>query len=311
MTKSLDLRDGPTLLDLDFQGHPGVIAAYVVADAGEYALVETGPTSTLETLLAGLEAIGLAPKDISKLLVTHIHLDHAGAAGTLVRRYPHLQVCVHEVGAPHLEDPSKLLASAQRIYGDRMESLWGEVVPVPPENVTRLSDGDTIQIGATQLIALYTPGHASHHIAYLDPDRQEIFTGDVAAIRLQRFDYVRPATPPPDVDLQLWSASLARLQAQRARAIHLTHFGSFTDVERHLTAARDQLFAWAAFIECRLARHHSVEEMKVALKERADTEVLQAHDDPGALRQYDLAAPTGMSVDGYLRYFRKRPPDDR
>jgi hypothetical protein len=145
-------------------------------------------------------------------------------------------------------------------------------------------------------------------VAYLDADRGEIFTGDVAAIRLQGFDYIRPATPPPDVDLGLWAASLDRLRATHPKAIHLTHFGTFTDVDRHLTVAREQLFAWAAFIENLQARNYELDHMKAALKERADAEVLQAHDNPEAVRQYELAAPSGMSVDGYLRYFRKRAP---
>jgi glyoxylase-like metal-dependent hydrolase (beta-lactamase superfamily II) len=306
VTRPLNLRDGLSVIDLDFQGEPGVIAVYLIEDAGEYALLEVGPASTLDALLEGIREAGVNPEAISKLIVTHIHLDHAGAAGTLVQRYPHLQVYVHEIGAPHLEDPSKLLVSAGRIYGDRMGPLWGEVVAVPATNITPLSDGDSVRVGNAQLTALYTPGHAYHHVAYLDADHGEIFTGDVAAIRLQGFDYVRPATPPPDVDLGLWTASLDRLRDSHPRAIHLTHFGSFTDVDRHLTAAREQLFAWGEFIEDLQARNYDPDEIKAALRERADAEILHAHDVPEAMRQYELAAPSGMSVDGYLRYFRKR-----
>jgi glyoxylase-like metal-dependent hydrolase (beta-lactamase superfamily II) len=257
-------------------------------------------------LLDGVREAGVAPEAISKLIVTHIHLDHAGAVGTLVQRYPHLHVYAHEIGAPHLVDPSKLLSSATRIYGDRMEGLWGQVLAVPAANITALSDGDRVRIGTFELVALYTPGHASHHVAYLDEEHAEIFTGDVAAIRLQGFDYIRPATPPPDVDLALWSASLDRLGACNPRTIHLTHFGSFSDVGRHLAVTQEQLLAWAAFIEDLQTRNYEPDAMKAALKERADAEVQQAHNDPEALRQYELAAPSGMSVDGYLRYFRKR-----
>jgi glyoxylase-like metal-dependent hydrolase (beta-lactamase superfamily II) len=306
VTRPVRLRDGLSLLDLNFQDQPGVIAAYLIESGGEYALVEAGPSSTLDALLEGVRQAGIAPEAVSKLIVTHIHLDHAGAAGTLVRRYPHLQVYVHEVGAPHLIDPSKLLSSASRIYGDRMDQLWGEVLAVPATNIHALSDGDRVIIGTSELVTLYTPGHASHHVAYLDAEHEEVFTGDVAAIRLQGFDYIRPATPPPDVDLELWSTSLKRLQDINPRSLHLTHFGSFSDVERHLTAAREQLYAWAAFIEDLRDRDYEPEAMKLALKERAEGEVLRAHNDPEALRQYELAAPSGMSVDGYLRYFRKR-----
>lgn len=306
LTRVTELRAGLFEIDLDFQGEPGVIAAYLLKHANECALVEVGPTSTLDALLGGIQAAGVEPEAISKLLVTHIHLDHAGAAGSLVQRFPHLQVHVHEVGAPHLADPSKLLASAQRIYGDRMDELWGDVLAVPVANLVALTDEDSIRIGGSELTALYTPGHASHHIAYLTEDRREVFTGDVAAIRLQGYEYVRPATPPPDIDLELWTTSLDRLRALQADTLHLTHFGSFSDVDRHLTVARDQLYAWAEFIERLQAQGWQPEEMKLALRERADGEVLSVHQDQEAVRRYELAAPSGMSVDGYLRYFKKR-----
>lgn len=306
MTRVTEIRAGLSLIDLDFQDEPGVIAAYLMEDAGEYALIEVGPTSTLDALLEGVRAAGIDPGSISKALVTHIHLDHAGAAGSLVERFPHMQVYVHEVGAPHLVDPSKLLASAQRIYGDQMDALWGDVLAVPPANLIALSDEDSVRIGGTTLTALYTPGHASHHVAYLTEDRREVFTGDVAAIRLQGFDYVRPATPPPDIDLEKWTTSLERLRALKVETLHLTHFGSFSDVDRHLSLAHDQLYAWAEFIQNLEAQAREPQEMKRALRERADAEVLAAHRDQEAVRRYELAAPSGMSVDGYLRYFRKR-----
>jgi glyoxylase-like metal-dependent hydrolase (beta-lactamase superfamily II) len=309
VTRAIELRAGLFLIDLRFQGESGVIAAFLLGNAGEYALVETGPTSTLDALLDGIQAAGVAPEAITKLLVTHIHLDHAGAAGTLVKLFPHLQVYVHEVGAPHLADPSKLLASAQRIYGDRMDALWGEVLAVPSANIVALSDRDSVRIGHAELTALYTPGHASHHVAYLDTEQREVFTGDVAAIRLQGFDYVRPATPPPDIDLELWTASLDRLRGVHADTLHLTHFGSFSDVNRHLMTAQDQLFAWATFIENLQDQGREPLEIKSALRDRADAEVLAVHPDKEAVRRYELAAPSGMSVDGYLRYFRRRDRD--
>lgn len=306
MSRLVEVRAGLTAIDLQFQRQHGVIAAYLLEDAGDYALVEVGPASTLDALLTGLDAAGVNPEAVSKLIVTHIHLDHAGAAGSLVRDFPHLRVYVHEVGAPHLADPTKLLASAGRIYGARMQELWGETVAVPPANIVALADGASVTVGRLNLTALYTPGHASHHVAYLDPERGEIFTGDVAAIRLQGYEYVRPATPPPDVDLELWSASLERLASCSPSALHLTHFGSFPDVDRHLREARYQLMHWGAFVAELQARGTDRESIKEALKGRADAEVLAAHGDPEAVRQYELAAPSGMSVDGYLRYYRRR-----
>jgi glyoxylase-like metal-dependent hydrolase (beta-lactamase superfamily II) len=300
------VREGLHIIDLDFQGEPGVIAAYLLESAGEYALVEVGPTTTLEALLAGIRTVGVEPAAISKLIVTHIHLDHAGAAGSLIRRFPSMRLYVHEIGAPHTIDPSKLLASAERIYGDQMGPLWGEVVPVPSESITTLRDGDTIAVGAARLAVLYTPGHASHHVVFHDLDHNDVFTGDVTAVRLQGYDHVRPATPPPDVDLDLWTGSLERLRSLQPAAVYLTHYGAFRDVETHLHRARSQLYAWADFVEGLQKQDLPRDEMKAQMKERADAEVRADHDDPEAIRRYEFAAPAGMSVDGYLRYFRKR-----
>jgi glyoxylase-like metal-dependent hydrolase (beta-lactamase superfamily II) len=196
---------GPDLhcIDLEFQSMPGVIASYLLSGGGEYALVETGPSTTLAALADGLEQLGVSPEQIGTLLVTHIHLDHAGAAGVLVDRYPHMQVYVHEVGAPHLIDPSKLLVSATRIYGDRMDELWGEVKPVPAQNVHAVTDGDVVSAAGHHLKALYTPGHASHHVAYQDDATGDMFTGDVAgatdpsARHRSRLVAREPATHPP------------------------------------------------------------------------------------------------------------------
>ncbi|HEX6506330.1 MAG TPA: MBL fold metallo-hydrolase [Chloroflexota bacterium] len=311
MTEERRLRDGLYLIDLRFQGEPEVIAAYLLESAGEYALVEVGPTTTLDALLDGVRAAGVAPESISRLLVTHIHLDHAGAAGALIRRYPSMQLYVHELGASHMADPSKLLRSAERIYGDQMGPLWGEVVPVPDSNITTVSDGDVVDIGDTRLTVHYTPGHASHHVAYRDAGHGDVFTGDVAAIRLPGFDYVRPATPPPDIDLDLWSASLDTLEALQPSTIYLTHYGPFRDVDAHIARTRAQLFAWADYVEDLATRGEDAAAIKAELIHRAEEEVRAAHDDPEAVRRYELAAPAGMSVDGYLRYFKQRAAASR
>jgi glyoxylase-like metal-dependent hydrolase (beta-lactamase superfamily II) len=300
------VRDGLWCIDLGFGGEPEVIAAYLIADGDEFALIETGPTSTVDALEAGVRAAGVEPQQISTVVVTHIHLDHAGAAGTLVDRYPNMHIYVHEVGAPHMEDPAKLIASARRIYGDRMDELWGPVVPVPADRLTAVRDGDRLSVGGAVLDILYTPGHASHHVAIVDNARREAFSGDVAAIRLPGFEHVRPATPPPDIELALWNDSLHRLAALHLNRIHLTHFGSFDDVAGHLEHTEAQLAAWAEFIETLSARGASLDELKSALQDRGENEVMSDAGSREAVRRYDLAAPTGMSVDGLLRYFRKR-----
>jgi glyoxylase-like metal-dependent hydrolase (beta-lactamase superfamily II) len=300
------LDEGLALIDLHFQGQPGVIGAYLIEDAGETALIEIGPGSTLETLLEGLREAGVAPQEISKILVTHIHLDHAGAAGSFIRRYPHAQLYVHENGAPHMVDPERLLASATRIYGDMMGPLWGEFLPVPEENVHVLTDGETIAVGNRTLTEYFTPGHASHHVIYHDADRGQVFTGDVAAVRLQGYGYVRPPTPPPDLDLEAWGESIERIRGLGPSSLYLTHFGPFTDVDRHLREASGRLLAWADVVRHAVEIGQDRPAIVDNLTLRGDAEILQESRDAEAIRRYELATPYGMTVDGYLRYLRKR-----
>lgn len=300
------LGDGLRCIDLEFQGQPGVIAAYLLEDRGERALIEIGPTSTLDTLLRGLDDVGVEPESISKVLVTHIHLDHAGAAGTFIRRFPQAHLYVHEAGAPHMLDPTKLLASARRIYGDMTGPLWGDFEPVPEGKLTTIGEGDTVEIGNRRLDVLYTPGHASHHVAFHDAERQGIFTGDVAAVRLQSYDYVRPPTPPPDLDLEKWSASIQRVRELHPRELYLTHFGPFSDVEPHLDATERRLYDWAEVIERAVDSGQDRPEITDNLRLHADRELLDETSDARVLQRYELATPYGMTVDGYLRYFKKR-----
>lgn len=215
------------LIDLRHQGLDGVIGAWAL----DGLVVDPGPEPCVEVLLEGLG--GEAPRAI---LLTHIHLDHAGASGALVRRFPEIEVYVHESGAAHLADPTKLLASASRLYGESMQELWGEVVPVPAENLRRLSGGETVE----GLEVEYTPGHASHHVAYLDAASGDAFVGDVAGVRVSP-GYVLPPTPPPEIDLEAWMRSLELLERRRPKRLCLTHFGALEDVGVHLARVRDSL----------------------------------------------------------------------
>lgn len=300
------LDDGLSLIDLDFQGRPGVIGSYLLEDAGESALIEIGPGSTLDALVAGLQEAGVAPEDISKILVTHIHLDHAGAAGSFIRRFPQAQLYVHQNGASHMVNPEKLLASATRIYGDMMGSLWGEFLPVPEENLHVITDGETITVGNRALTEYFTPGHASHHVVYHDPNRGHVFTGDVAAVRLQGYSYVRPPTPPPDLDLEAWGESIERIRHLQPTSLNLTHFGPFTDIDRHLQEASSRLLAWADVVAHAVDIGQDTAAIVDSLTIRGDSEILEESRDAGAIQGYELATPYGMTVDGYLRYFRKR-----
>jgi glyoxylase-like metal-dependent hydrolase (beta-lactamase superfamily II) len=297
--------DGMHVIDLQFQGMSGVIAAYLLQDGDERILIEVGPESTLPVLLAWLEEHDIAPESINALVVTHIHLDHAGAAGAWIERFPRTRLLVHEVGAPHMIDPSKLLVSATRIYGDQMGPLWGRVIPVPAANVTALTDGDVVTVGRRKLTAIYTPGHASHHLIYHDPETGAGFTGDVAAIRQQGFDYVRAATPPPDISLEHWRESLDRIEALQPQTLYLTHFGGFNDASAHLAQTRHRLEDWAGVVQRAMQSGTDPNEIKRLLLAHADRE-MGADADPSSVRRYELATPTGMSADGLIRYFTKQ-----
>lgn len=301
------LGDGVTLLDLDFQGHPGTVAAYLVSDGDAHVLVETGPGSTLPALRAGLAAVGLAPEALTGIVVSHIHLDHAGAAGALLQEAPRARFYVHPAGAPHMLDPSKLLRSAGRIYGDAMDRLWGAFAPVPADRLVTVDDGARIPVGAHRaLVALHTPGHAVHHIALHDPDTGDVFTGDVGGVRLGDVRYVRPPTPPPDIDLDAWRASIERLRAVQPRRLLLTHFGAYADASWHLDELLARLFLWAGWIEGRLESNGGGHGLVPVLQARGAAEVRRAGGDEQLVAGYELATPSHMTVTGIERWMVMR-----
>ena len=270
-------------IDVCQLGHAGVVCVFQVGDV----LIDCGPASRVHTLL---DALGdERPRAIA---LTHIHLDHAGAVGTLVERWPDVEVWVHERGAPHLVDPAKLLASATRLYGDDMDRLWGEVRPVPEANLRVLSGGESV----AGFEVAYTPGHASHHVSYWHPPTRTAFVGDVAGVRMAPSRYVLAPTPPPDIDVEVWQDSIARVRAWRPERLAITHFGCFEDVSEHLDAIEHSL-ALAA----RRARELTVEEYVAAT--RADIVAESgARDAP----LYALGAPLEQTYAGLKRYWSKR-----
>ncbi len=290
-------------LDLNFLGVPHAIAAYLVVGPGGPVLVETGPGSTLEILQSRLAEHGYAPADVRHVLVTHVHLDHAGAAGWWARHHG-AHVYVHHVGAPHLIDPSKLLGSARRIYGDQMDALWGEVLPVPADRLTALHDGDTIGVAGLTFVALDTPGHAWHHHAFRLGD--VAFTGDAAGVRLAGSSLIFLPSPPPEFDLEAWQRTLARLPGENFSAIYPTHFGEVENVRDHLQAFGALLREAAEFVRDRLQagveRDALVEQYTAWNRQRA--RALGVADE--VFQQYVTANPLFMSVDGMMRYWRKR-----
>lgn len=306
------LDDGLYLIDLMFQDAPGVIGAYLLAGPdGDLALIEVGPGATVPALLDGIRAAGFDPAAVTKLLVTHIHLDHAGAAGLLMAEMPRAVLYVHEVGAPHMIDPTKLLGSAAQIYGGGMHRLWGTFLPVPAERLVALKDNDRISAGGRELEVLYTPGHASHHVAFYDRSHGGcLFTGDVAGVRLQGHNYVRPPTPPPDLSPDLWHASIDRFMAldPLPSTIYLTHFGPFADMPRHLHELRTRLDIWGGILQTAMRDGQTRDEL-IATLERAGTPALRLQADEDAVARYELAGNYPMSVDGFIRYWRKNDPE--
>ncbi len=271
------------VIDVMHLGRPHVIGCWEV----DGCLVDPGPQSSMETLL---EALG--DEQPRAILLTHIHLDHAAATGALVRRWPELEVYVHERGARHLVDPSKLLASAERLYGDRMEYLWGEIVPVPEANVRPLAGGEDV-LG---MRVAYTPGHASHHVSYFHQDSGTAFTGDVAAVRIPPSGLIVPPTPPPDIDIETWLDSIAAVESWRPERLALTHFGQVDDPIEHLEAVRRRLREEAdmarEFSEADYERHH-----RAQVAESVDPETAEA------LIQ---SVPPQYQWRGLNRYWEKR-----
>ena len=288
-------------LDLNFQGRPHAIAAYLIRQGDAVVLIESGPGSTLAALEAGLAKEALSPRDVTHVLLTHIHLDHAGAAGWLARQGA--QVYVHPVGAPHMLNPEKLLASATRIYGDRMESLWGEFLPVPENQLEVPNDAEAVRIGNLEFIPLDTPGHAEHHYAYLFEDI--LFCGDVGGVRIPGYPYLRAPMPPPELHIERWHASIARLRGERFARIAPTHFGIFDDPGWQLDEVEKGLDSAARWLEETMPADPPIEQLRNSFTEWMTAEGGRMGLDEETLKAYELANPPGMSADGLLRYWRK------
>jgi glyoxylase-like metal-dependent hydrolase (beta-lactamase superfamily II) len=294
------------IIDLNFMGTEHVIASFLLLGDDSAALLETGPTTCLQRLTGGLKDHGVSPEDVRQVFLTHIHLDHSGASGHLAGLLPHATFYVHEVGYPHLVDPSKLLKSAARIYGERMDELWGEARPVPEDRLEVLEGGEELEAAGGVLTAHYTPGHAYHHLAYLEPESGALFAGDVAGIRLPGQSYVRPPTPPPEIDMEAWVQSIERIRQIKPQSLRPTHFGRFDDVERHLAELEQRLQDWLLFVEERMDRGDGRDEIADELKSKGDAEMLAEGTQPRDSGRYDLAGDYPTLVDGLMRYVSKR-----
>jgi len=288
-------------LDLNFQNKTQAIASYLIRQGDAVVLIESGPGSTLSALEAGLAKEGLSPRDVTHVLLTHIHLDHAGAAGWLSQQGA--DIYVHPIGAPHMLNPEKLIASATRIYGDRMGTLWGEFLPVAQDQLKIPNDAEEIVIGSLRFLPVNTPGHAEHHYSYIFED--VCFSGDVGGVRIPGYAYLRAPMPPPELHFGRWRESLARLKGMNVARIAPTHFGMYDDVQWHLDKLDATLASMEQWLESVMTRDPSIEELREEftrwMEEESRTENLSEE----TVRAYSLSNPIGMSADGLMRYWKK------
>ena len=292
-------------IDLHWSGHPRSIACVLFRSDGFSALIDPGPATSLPVLREQLALQGLRVADLDAILLTHIHLDHAGATGSLVRENPRMKVFVHSRGAPHMADPSKLLQSASRLYGDEMQHLYGEFLPVPSANLHVLEGGETVSMGSQQLRALYTPGHASHHLTYFDPLEGVAFVGDTAGMCIEGHPFILLATPPPDISIELWDASLDAIAQLHAQRLFLTHFSFSNDAARHIATYRERLHHWSELAAKILSSNlDETQAMRLFGREVANeaAQVLS----PGELSHYVFIGSLNLSWLGLVRYHRKR-----
>lgn len=292
------------ILDLNFQNCPRAIASYLIPYPDGLILVESGPGSTQDQLEKNLIDLGYNLEQITHLFLTHIHMDHAGAAGWVANQTG-APVYVHPRGAPHMIDPSRLLASASRIYGDKMDSLWGDFQPVPEKQLFILNDGDEVQVGSYTIKALDTPGHANHHLAYLLDDI--CFSGDVGGVRIQNGSIrnIRLPMPPPEFHPPRWRESIMKLKKENIQKIAPTHFGIYDDVNWHLNelvAELDIIENWMSTI---MPRGMEIEELRKEFLDLVKTRAREVELGGAAVDALEKANPSGISADGIKRYWDK------
>ena len=281
-------------LDLRFQGMPGVIAAFLIESGGEWALIETGPGSCHEALVAGIRLVGAEPSQIRHVFVTHIHLDHAGGAGWWAQQGA--MVYCHPQAERHLLDPSKLIASARMIYGDRMDSLWGEMLPAPADQLRALKDGEKVKVGAVEITAWDTPGHARHHHAYSVGG--VCFTGDVAGVRLQNSAYLSVAAAPPQFDPVAYVNSVDRLAEAGFERLYLTHFGEISDPAEHLRLYRQRIVDVHAFIASEIARGADEQQLRERYAESEHVLATRLGVSEALWQTHEQSNGTAMCADG-------------
>lgn len=316
--------DGVLAIDTLTGGMTSVTAGYLL-DAPRPALIECGPALTIDHVVRGLHAVGMDPEDLAYLVLTHIHLDHAGGAGDVAAAFPDATVVVSEVGARHLHDPSRLNRSARQVYGELHDTVYGDCTPIDAERIVGVADGDVLDLGGgRELELLYTPGHAKHHVGVHDSDTGAIFSGDSVGVKLPGMTHIRPATPPADFHLDAALASLARYVEREPSRVYLAHYGPVDPPEQALQEAIDRLRLWAATAEeayragpeAAAARHeiaggptgteldHVAETLRRRFADEFDPAAAGA--DEHATRRIDLLSGYESNAAGLLRYFHRR-----
>jgi glyoxylase-like metal-dependent hydrolase (beta-lactamase superfamily II) len=290
-------------IDLDFRDVEGLIASYALPGPSGWTLIETGPTTCREHLLEGAAAAGIAPNEVDRVLVTHIHLDHAGGLGTAADMFPRATLYVHREGLAHMLDPSKLIASARRAWGAAADPLWGTILPVPPERLVALSGGEHLPLRHADLLVVNTPGHAKHHLAFFDDATRSLFTGDAAGVHLPGTDRVRPALPPPDLDLEALLESVDRMMALQPDRLLYTHFGPRSGAVEALGQYPSLVLRWRDVALEAAREDPSVDHVASALQ-RSEDEARPPTPNPDT--RPDLISGTALAAQGLLRYFRTR-----
>jgi glyoxylase-like metal-dependent hydrolase (beta-lactamase superfamily II) len=299
------LAAGLDYFDLRFIGLPGIIATGLLHGRSGVAIVDPGPTTCLPTLRSELAARGFSTADIRWILITHIHLDHAASTGSLLRECPNARVIVHERGAPHLIDPSKLLGSATRLYGADMERLWGEIIPVPAANIDLIGDNARMEIAGHDVDIAYTPGHAWHHISFFVRDAGVAFVGDTAGICRPSGRIVLPPTPPPDIDLDAWRISTERILSWNPDVLFLTHFGPQSSPRVHFQDMWKRMDDWSAKVQATLAQEGTDEERAARFMATVTAEIARLSNADQAAA-YARAGRFDFSWTGLARYWRKK-----
>lgn len=307
-TRIEQLEDGLLAIDTMTGGMSQVTAGYLLPGPRP-ALIECGPALSIEHVIAGLAEVGLDPDDLAYLIVTHIHLDHAGGAGDVAEAFPSAQIVVSEVGAPHLHDPEKLNRSSRRVYGEVMDEVYGDCTPIERERIVAVEDGHGIDLGGgRRLELLYTPGHAKHHIGIWDSDTGAIFSGDSVGVKLPGMRQLRPATPPPDFHLEAATSSLQRYLERDPTRVYLAHYGAIDPPRESLEDAIDRLHLWAETAESAYQEHDELDHVTETLARRFADEMVpdQVPDDPHAEDRLQLLSGFRSNAAGLLRYLRRR-----